>query len=278
MDNWIALSLLAGLFSNIFNFGNRYVLKSKGDATSYAWLVGTVRLLAFIVIALFIASPLPAISAIYVLAALGLVEVVSAYVFMKMHAASHLSISSLIVRTRLVWVPVIAMIFLKEQLIVREYVGILILFLGLSVTISSHKLRMDKGVKLAYLSGFIIGVLTVLMKAATSVASTAFVMISMSLPTVLIFPMLMKDPKKRLSRVLVKNAGMKLIASFSNIAAMFFYTRALQVGPVSKVTSIYQGALILSVLAGIILLKEREDIIKKLIGSAGVIAGAFLLT
>jgi len=40
----------------------------------------------------------------------------------------------------------------------------------------------------------------------------------------------------------------------------------------------YQGMMVLSVLGGIILLKERKDILKKLVGTAVTIVGVILLT
>lgn len=278
LNNWIVLASLAGFFSNLFNFGNRYVLRGGDDATAYAWLVGTIRYFAFLLLAFLTGTAFPQVAAIPVLATLGTVEVLSAYVFMKMHAASHLSISSLIIRTRLVWVPLIAFLFLGEQLLPREYVGVLILFFGLTIAISPHKLVYDRGVKLAYLSGFIIGILTVLMKAAATVASTPVVVMAMSLPTVVIFPIFMKNSTNRLKSVLKHQGWVKVLAAGSNIVSMFFYTYALKVGPVSKVTAIYQGMLVLSVLAGIVVLGERGDVVKKLIGSVGVLFGVLLLT
>lgn len=278
VNNWISLAILAGFFSNLFNFGNRYVLRGGDDATAYAWLVGTIRYFCFLFLAVITKTVIPETASWSLLALLGIVEVLSAYVFMKMHAASHLSISSLIIRTRLVWVPLIAFLFLGEKLLPREYVGVFILFFGLTVAISPHKLVYDRGVKLAYLSGFIIGILTVIMKAAATVTSTPVVVMAMSLPTVILFPLLMKSPTVRLTSVFTHNGGVKILAAMSNVVSMFFYTFALKLGPVSKVTAIYQGMLVVSVLAGIVVLGEREDVVKKLIGSAGVMVGALLLT
>jgi len=45
------------------------------------------------------------------------------------------------------------------------------------------------------------------------------------------------------------------------------------IGPAAKISAVFQGSLVLSVFAGIILLGEREDLQRKLLGSSLVIIG-----
>ena len=48
---------------------------------------------------------------------------------------------------------------------------------------------------------------------------------------------------------------------------MYLFVEALRVGPASKVVGFYQSMLIIAVILGIVVLKERERIVKKVAGS-----------
>jgi uncharacterized membrane protein len=63
-----------------------------------------------------------------------------------------------------------------------------------------------------------------------------------------------------------------------NIISVYVFTAALRYGDSGKVTAVYQGMLVTSILAGIIFLKERSDIGKKLIGAAITIIGVIILS
>lgn len=60
----------------------------------------------------------------------------------------------------------------------------------------------------------------------------------------------------------------------ANTLAMY----ALRIGDVSKVTAIYQAMMIVSILAGIVLLGERQDAKKKIVGALITILGVIILT
>lgn len=275
---WILFAVLGGLASNVYNFFNRYLLKDKGDATTYAWFVDVVRLIIPLFILFFdfrITNPQTTIPLLFLI---GLVEFVSIYLFMKMHSFSHLSISTIIQRTRLIWIPILAFIFLGEKLKGIEYLGVTTIFFGLSVAVSSNKLVFDKGMKYAYLSAFVVAILSLLMKQLSGLVSTSVLLIGMSSLGAFLFPLVMKNRKERLKSAFTKDLKWKLIAGTTNTLSMYFFVLALSMGPVSQVTAIYQGMMVFSIIAGIVLLKERDYVTKKVIGAVVTLAGVLLLT
>lgn len=274
---WLYIAILAGLASNLFNFFNRKALKDSGDSTAYGWWTEFLRFAVALLIVPFDFSFNAELSTIFVLFLIGVVEIVSCYVFFKMHKYSDLSISTIISRTRLIWIPIIAFFVIGEKLAGIEYLGIIVLFVGLGIAVSPHKLRMDKGVQFAYLSALVVAILSVVAKMGSSQVSASILLIFMSIMSVVVFPLFMKDSKKRISAVMKKSPVPILLASGSNIAAMYLYVYALKIGEVSKVTGIYQGMMIVSVILGIVLLGERQDVVKKLIGAIITIAGILLL-
>lgn len=275
---WVILALLAGLGSNVINFISRYILKDEGDSTAWAWTFEFLRLVIFIPFAFFDYKLILNLKSLSILISVGLTEFVAVYLYMKMHRYTHLSISTIISRTRLIWVPIIAFLFFGEKLTNLEYFGIIILFLGLSITVAPHKLFFDKGAIYANLAALMIALNTVILKPATAFASTPIIMIFFSLPSVILFPLLMKNPKERLIHQNLDKKIPKLLGTVANVVALYLLVAALSMGEVSKVNGLYQGMLVVSVLAGIILLKERQDISRKLIGTAVTLIGIILLT
>src|SRR5579863_10389706 len=81
------------------------------------------------------------------------------------------------------------------------------------------------------------------------------------------FPFFIQNSTHRLKKMFQKNLLIKLSAIVFNVISIYIFTQALRFGDSGKVTAIYQGMIIISILAGIIFLKEREDIGKKLIGA-----------
>ena len=64
----------------------------------------------------------------------------------------------------------------------------------------------------------------------------------------------------------------------TNIIALYLFALALKTGPVSTINALYQSSMILSVLAGIFLLNEKENILRKLLGTGITLIGVLLLS
>jgi drug/metabolite transporter (DMT)-like permease len=277
-SSWILLSTLSGLASNVFNYFNRYILKDNDDPTVYAWYFELVRFVLFSLIAIVDFKVILTPYSIFLFILLGVTEWISVYWYMKMHSYSQLSISTILSRTRLIWIPIIAFLLINESLKPSEYLGIIILFTGLSVVISPKKLFIDKGALYANLAAFMIAVNIVLTKMALPYGSNSVINALIAFPSIFLFPLFIKSPVKRIKPMFSNNLGIKTLNIFINVAGIFLFTIALRIGDSSKVSAIYQSMMVFSVLAGIIFLRERKDIAKKLVGTAVTLIGVLLLT
>lgn len=278
LSTWIILSVFAGIASNAFNFISRYLLKDQEDATAYAWFFEVIRVIFFAIIAIVDWKLIITLQSIIIFVLLGLTEWIAVYWYMKMHEHTHLSISSILSRTRLIWVPVIAFILVHENLKLSEYFGIAILFVGLSLVVSPKKLFVDKGALYANLSAFMIALNIVLTKMALPYGSNSIINAAIAFIPALFFPLTMHNAKYRMIKIFKNNLLLKLLALGVNIISVYLFTAALRFGDSGKITAVYQGMLVTSILAGIIFLKEREDIGKKLIGTVVTLVGVFLLS
>ncbi|HZE87526.1 MAG TPA: DMT family transporter [Methylomirabilota bacterium] len=275
---WLLLSFLIGISSNAYNFLNRFLLKDGDDPTAYAWYNEILRFVVFGFFAIFNWQAVITPYSLLLFLLVGLTEFIGGYWYMKMHAYSHLSISSILYRSRLIWVALIAFLVTGEQLHLFGYLGIAIVFLGVSLTVAPKKIFIDKGAMYANLCAFIVAVNIVLVKMLTPFGSPVVINFAMALPSVILYPLFVRSSKTRMKTLLKTNIALKTFAVFLSIIQLFLFTLAVRIGDVSKVNAVYQGMIIFSVLAGIIFLKERENIAKKLIGATITIIGVVLLS
>lgn len=278
LEPWIVIAFISGLLSNTSNYLHRFLLKDDRDPALYTWFLEVMRLLVAVIFLFFNFHIVFSMQTLWLLLTLGAFEGISIYVYMKQHAFTKLSISTIISRTRLIWTALFAFIFLGEKFSLMTYAGIGVLFLGLSVGTSPHKIKADPGMKYAYLSAMMISIANILMKSATAFASAPIIVAAMAIPTIISYPLILKNSKKRIKAFLHEKLLHKTLAALANVLALFFLLWALSLGPVAIVNAIYQGTMIFAILAGILFLNEREDIAKKLIGTAIALVGVMLLS
>ena len=275
---WFILAALTGFVSNGFNYLNRFILKDGDDATAYGWYLQLLCTIVFGSLAIFDWHLILTPYSILLFIIYGLTEFVGVYFYMKMHAFNDLSISSILTRTRLIWVPLIAFFLINEQLVTTDYASIAIIFIGVSITMSPKKLLVDKGAIYANLSAFIIAINVVITKMLLPYGSNSVLMTALALPSIFLMPIFMKSRKQRITTLFRTNILLKTFSIGLSIAALYLFMAAMRVGDASKVNAVYQGMMIFAVIAGIIFLKERKNIIKKLIGATITVAGVVLLS
>ncbi len=278
LPTWLLLSLFTGLSANGFNFLNRFLLRDGDDSTAYAWYFQLIRVLVFGTLAIFDWHIILTPYSIFLFILLGISEFIGTYWYMKMHAYSDLSISAILTRTRLIWVPIIAFFLINEKLTIPDYIGIVIIFLGVSLTITPKKLVVDKGALYANLSAFIIAINVVITKMLLPYGSNAIIMTALALPSIFLFPLFMKNSPKRIETLFKTNIILKTFAIGISLITLYLFMAALRIGDASKVNAVYQGMMIISVVAGIIFLKERKNIGRKLIGATITVVGVVLLS
>jgi len=274
--NWIVLSALSGLASTGFNITNRIALKDKEDSTAYGWWFEFVRTMFFLV--LVFKSPLPYLdqNAILKLSLVGISELFSVYVFMKMHSLTELSISSVISRLRIVWSPLFAWFLVNERLTLVEYIGIVAIFLGIAVVSSPSEIKKDKGIKIAFLFSISSAILSTMIKSATVVASSELIIVAQGIIPLFILPLLMKNSLFRIKHSFTHKFIKILIASAFNIISSYLMVEALHLADTSKVVGIFLAMTIFSVIYGIFVMNEREKMYRKIFGTIIVIVGIIL--
>lgn len=275
---WVTLAIIAGLFSNVGNFLFRFILRKDHDALAFAWYSELLRFSLFAIVAAFNWHFVVSFKSVTLVLFTGIIETATIYYIVRMHGLAQLSISTLLSRTRLVWVPLLAFFFVGEHLRGLDYIGIAILFIGITIAIAPRHIVRDAGMKFALASAFLASVEIIGTKLLLPYMSIGVLNAAVFLPPILIMPLLMKSSGSRLVAEVKSNTLLKTIAVCMFFAANFLSTSALRIGDASKVSAVYYGMMVFAVLAGIIFLNERENIAKKIIGTLVVLGGIFLLT
>ncbi len=276
-QNWLVLAIVAGVSSVFFNAANRQALKNGEDSTVYAWIFELIRFIFFASLIPFNYFLICSARTTTTLILLGFSELAGVYLYMKMHSHTELSISSILSRLRVLLVPMFAFVFLGERLTTLQYIGIITIFTGCLVVVGMKNIRNTKGIWYALAFVIVNTLSTLLLKSASSVASTAIVSAAFSFPAAALIPLIMKSPRKRIAfstSILFKPT---LLAAAFNIITMYALVTSYQLAPAGQVNGVFQGATTLSVVFGIIFLNERDHKLLKIIGAALTTAGIILL-
>ncbi len=278
MPIWFIYAAIAGLGSNFSNIVIRHTLKDGDDATTFGWYFDVSCFVVSLVIFLFNAKLILSIQAVVTLLALALSRFVSIYLYVKMHQNNHLSISTIISRLRIIWIPLVAFFLVGERLLLHDYISIFIVFLGVAIVVSPRSIVWDKSIWMSIIYTMISAFSTVMTKEALQYTSVSGVLMFASLGTVVLFPVGMKDAQKRLISGYKSKLSKKVLAAFFNIIACYFFMFALNAdGPVSSANVVYQSMMIIGVLTGIIYFNERDRVMIKLLGSILALLGMWVL-
>jgi uncharacterized membrane protein len=275
---WLLIAVAAGFSSNLFNFSSRHYLRKKKDSTAFAWLLELVRTIIYICILPFAFHFVITPYSLLIFFLLSLSETLSVYFTMKMHEHSHLSLSTIISRTKLIWVALISFLFFGEKLSTFEYASIALLMVGLLIITSPKKITGDKGVKYAHFATFFAALDIIFLKAAAPFTTATGAAMIMGILSIILLPIFMHNRKTRIKKVIQTLHFRSAIPIIANTSGSLLLAWALSLGVASIVTGIYQGMMVFSVLGGIILLKEHKDTKRKLLGCVIALVAIILLT
>ncbi len=277
LTHWLVLTLIAGLGTIGFNTFNRQTLKGGRDSTVYAWLFEIFRVLIFLPLLFFDYQVVWTWVSIRTFLLMGASELVAVYLFMKMHAHSELSLSSILSRLRIIWTPMVGFLFLGEILSLPQYVGIAVIFGGCLIALSGEMGGSRRGAIYALLFSLVNAFSNIFIKQATVFASSSMVTILYSLPAAIFIPLIMRSARKRISHNFLPILRPLFAASLFNSLTMFVLVSALALAPTGQVIGVFQGIAMLTVVSGVVFLHERDHLWRKLMAAIVTTIGIILL-
>jgi len=276
-NSWILFAFTAGIGDTVYNFTSRNLLKDGGDAASTAWWFAAIRSLIFLIFIPLNFFIILNFRSMLILTFLAAVNFININIFMRMHTMLQLSLSAILVRLRLVWIPIVAFALIQEVLTPIEYIGITMLLIAAIIAVSPRNMVKDHSASYAIILSITTSISTVLMKICSGFASNSVIILTMSLPCVFLLPIFMQKPKQRFLREIKSRSKHLITMAIAATSILYLTIFALRYGQASRVNAAIQSVALVAVAAGIIFLKERENYRRKLLSAAVAVIGIMLV-
>jgi len=277
---WLIFALLSAFFTGANSIFHR-VIMLKEDTMSYACIfqyLAALFFIPFLIGEFAIPSEIFAWALVVIASALWAIES-----FVAFEAFTHIPISirAPMDQIKLVFILILSVLLLSESLLIEKIIGTILIFIGVFM-LTYEKQRWfagfaNKGVKFIFISAFVYSLVAIVDKAALNyfTAGTYGFMVFL-FPAMILTPFLRK--KKSEVKQLFKQSWLVMIgAVVLSIFAFYFRLKAFSLAESSMVFPITRLGILISVLSGIIFLKERKYVGRKIVAAIIAIIGASLI-
>jgi transporter family protein len=279
MTDWLIFAIISFTSVGFLNIVHRFVIKEH-DWLSYSFIEGIIATLFFI--PMFIASfSFPAdIFGFYVLILGVFLWTLAAIVTFKSFQIVEASARSPLKQTQIIFILILSYFLLGEALTFNKVIGSLLIFLGvilISYKKGKTRLNFDKGFQLTLLSALIAAIVSLVDKVASTYWNVASYSFMVYLFPSLILGVLAQKRKEKLVKMLKTRYLFVILAGFLEFS--FFLTRmiAFSLADLSIVSPVLRLSTLVTVVCGIILLKERQRIREKIFSAILMILGAIII-
>jgi transporter family protein len=278
---WFFLALSIAFLTGVSSLVNRFVLKDERDYLSFA--LGFQLFSALFFIPLFtIEWEFPTEAQAWALALLAsILWAAIAVVGFKSYRYAEVSLRTPVGRSKVLWVLFFSAFLLGEAVTGAKLVGILLIFAGVVIVAFKREKPLggfsDPGVKLTLLSAFMGGMVAIADKAAMAYFQPAFYGFLQYLLPTLWLCLVIPKPAAGLKKMLAGKGKLVVLTAFMATAWTWMLFYAYKLAEVSLIAPVLEISVLVATFGGIMLLGERKDIGRKILGAAAVIAGALVL-
>jgi len=281
MLSGLALAALAALTKAAEQLLHRFVVKAQ-DPLSYAFAWNGLMALLYLPLAASDASwPREPISWALVLGA-SCLWAAAAYTGFNAYSLLEVSYASPLTKLRVLLVLILSVVFLGEHLPPTKLAGTALLLLGALLIANPMRTRRQKsesrGVLHALATAALASGALVIDKRATQYFTPgAYSFLVFFLPSVMLVPLVRKR-RDMVWRVIASSAKPLLAAATLSATSYYLTLAAFRVEEASVVVPIAETHVLFTVILGMVLLGEREDVGRKLGASLAIVAGAVLIS
>lgn len=277
---WFTYALIAAVGFSIYSVLIRITLKAHGDAKIFALLSDLTVALFVLAVSVFdrVFIRLDVRSTLLVLAASGLYAGASV-LFIWGRQLEEVSRVSLARQLTTVWIFIGGVAVLGEALTIPKLAGLCLIIAGGILALGiAQGMNLSKGLVLVLVGTILGGTSSIIGKTIVEeTLSPTLYISSTSLLAALWLYIVFPDQNRRIMEELRIQTWRIPAVGITLGSSLFLLMKAYQSGDVSRVGPVYASSLILTVVAGIVVLKERDRIGMKLLGTAITFGGVLLL-
>lgn len=278
--NWtiylIAYLILGVIFDQSYKVATRN-LKNAGALTILLEFIGTVTVLFAIP---FFEMKFPTDPKVYIFLTLAIVfYAINDRLNTTVRSGMEASTFSIIKQLSSVFMIFAGILFFKEEFILNKFIGaILIILSNVLIFYKKERTKPNKYVLLGILANLFYAIALFLdVNISESFNLPIYVAISLGLPTILIALAERIKPKEIINEFKVGNKSAILLTAITWSYMILAQLRAYQLGNVSIVAPLCALTVILNVIVGYIFLKEKDNLVRKIISAFLIILGIILI-
>ena len=277
---WLIFVILYLVFYVIFNQGYKVATKSlvkPGALTTLLQLIGSISILLFIP---FFEMKLPNDPKIYIFLSLSIIfYTISDRVNTTVRSGIEASTFSVITQLSTVFMIVAGVLLFKEPFILNKFIGaILIVFSNVLIFFKKGSVKLNKYVLLGIFANICFSIALFLdVNNSDKFNLPIYVALSLGVPAILIS--IFEKIKFSDIKVEYQNSNKKAIwlTAISWSLSILAQLRAYELGEVSIVAPLCALSVILNVIVGYFFLKEKDNMLKKIIAALLIIIGIILI-
>jgi transporter family protein len=276
----ILFILLAIIFTTVARIVVRYILRET-EPYAFSLLTQIVDVLIWLPFAI-TAFALPTDKTAWIFLAAG--GILWAAVSLCSNIAlkgTELSLKEPLSQSKVIWGLLIAIFFLHEQPSIYRIIGIVIIFIGVS-TLLWHPERKfgslsDSGVKWTLGTAVIAAITSSIDKhALTFFAPAVYGFFVYLIPTI-VLSFFIRGRTQHVSHLLKRHGKIAILAVIMSTTGYYFTLRAYQALDFTIAYPLLQLSTLLTVIGGIVLLKEDKHLWQRIIATVVIVAGAMLV-
>jgi len=278
---WLLLALTSAITGGFIGIIGKYVLK-KHDYICYAFMWNMLSA-AFLLPLVLLNFSFPGTFYEWSLLAIGMCLWLGINITgIKSLQMVEVSLREPVSQTRLLFILLLSVIFISETINFSKIAGTILIFSGLSLATYKggeffSRLK-NKGIQLALLSAFLVSVVSIVDKTALKYWAVApYLFLEFFVPGLVLGTMAFCRRDRLKEMMKSKYLYVILVTALGAVSSYTLYW-AYQLKEVSVVFPIAQLATLITVIGGIVLLKERKDISLKILATVIMILGAILIS
>ena len=186
---------------------------------------------------------------------------------------------SVVRQTALLWIFLGGVFVFNETISVTKVLGILSIVGGSVLALwQKNTLKPSKEIGYVFLATIAVGINSLISKSIVddNMAPSLYIGIVISLSTIWLM-IFLHNPIERMKKEYHYHKAKFIIPSLLLAGSMSSLMNGYKVGEVSQVYPVYSISLILTVVASVLFLKERDNLIQKIIGAMIVFCGIILI-
>ncbi|MEI6532615.1 MAG: DMT family transporter [Candidatus Roizmanbacteria bacterium] len=277
----ILFALIGACFMTLYSLGIRLFLKDKGDSRSFTLILilsGTVVLcflLPFEKIHIELSTTF-----LFLIIPLALLYTVVDLLFIRARQLEQVSVVSTFVQIGNIWALLGGALFFQESITVLKIISVIaIVFGNVLLSWNGKRINISKGLYLILVASFLFTLGNFIDKwYASFISPSLYKLILFIIEVIILSIFFVPNPVKSVVKEYELQGWKALFVGPFLALAVYFLVKAFESGgEASRILPIFGLAQVFAVIAGIVILGERKNCIKKILASIIVLIGAYLL-